>query len=750
MTVSRRLPRSMVVPAPISTSFWINTRPVCGTFRWPSGPKNTKPNPSCPMLQPGWIRTLLPISAHWMAERAPTLQSRPILTWAPITAPAPMTVPAPISIPGPIMASGSTVTSSSRRALGSMIADGAMPSIANQVCGRNASRCSSRATRTKAWNGWAARSTATSAGTRAAKRGLTRQAPALVAANWSTYFTLSKNVRCMGPASSSDARPRISCAALEGSSNCAFVNAAISSSVERGGRSKNVGCAMTPRRDPVRPGKPSFGSRGAARSPSLPVTLCGANLVSLRPETPLERCTAAKLELLHAVIRTLGERNRIVEAQRTKRRGPDQTDTHRRANDIAGGKHQTGAGSGKGRIDLRIRRNAIRIGRRGEFGRRSPCRRSLVVPQVAGVGIDGTLQTHFLRQEPERHLQFERRTPVLGAAQRVHRSERIDVARTDTVRSKAADQIRTHLEVIEHANLIVADLVQHPCLQVNKTDDVGNQRRIVLSVDLALQIGDVAADAGKVLPEVDQEAVGRVLVVVERVVVQCIADRRRQRRAVGEFLADRQRRFAIAIAKQAEARRIDRTERISAIGRHERRRRIECEEIVTDKGAADSVVTVRQIERQRDGLLVDRIAQLQHEIFAELEAEARTEADRLRAVRDEAVGQLLAIESVQTKRHSVIQQIRIDIGEREAACILSVGQCCFGEQPATKEVALGNADLAERAIRRGVTARHREVAGRFLLKIDDQNHTVARGARLGRDLHFLEVVEILQAPLGTV
>src|SRR6516165_9081932 len=252
---------------------------------------------------------------------------------------------------------------------------------------------------------------------------------------------------------------------------------------------------------------------GAARSPSLPVALCGANLVSLRPETPLERCTAAKLELLHAVKRTLGERNCIVEAQRTKRRGPDQTDTHRRPNDIAGVKHQSGAGSGKGRIDLRIRRNAIRVGRRGEFGRRSPCRRSLVVPQVAGVGIDGPLQTHFLRQEPERHLQLERRTPVLGATQRVHRSERIDVTRTDTVRSKAADQVRTHLELIEHAELVVADLVQHTGLQVNEADNVGDQRRIVLSVELALQIGDVAADAGKVLPEVDQEAVGRVLVV---------------------------------------------------------------------------------------------------------------------------------------------------------------------------------------------------------------------------------------------
>src|SRR5262249_22068169 len=84
------------------------------------------------MLQPGWISTLLPISATWMAQWAPTLQSRPIFTPGPITAAAPITVPAPISTSGPITASGSTTTPSSRRAVGSMMADGAMPSLPAQ------------------------------------------------------------------------------------------------------------------------------------------------------------------------------------------------------------------------------------------------------------------------------------------------------------------------------------------------------------------------------------------------------------------------------------------------------------------------------------------------------------------------------------------------------------------------------------------------------------------------------------------
>ena len=53
----------------------------------------------------------------------------------------------------------------------------------------------------------------------ASKRGLTRQAPALVAASWSAYFRLSKNVRCIGPASSSEARPLTCWPPREGSTN---------------------------------------------------------------------------------------------------------------------------------------------------------------------------------------------------------------------------------------------------------------------------------------------------------------------------------------------------------------------------------------------------------------------------------------------------------------------------------------------------------------------------------------------------
>src|SRR5262249_24461377 len=125
-----------------------------------------------------------------------------------------------------------------------------------------------------------------------------------------------------------------------------------------------------------------------------------------------------------------------------------------------------------------------------------------------------------------------------------------------------------------------------------------------------------AADAGKVLTPVDQQTVGRVLVVVERVVVERVAERRGQRRAARQFLADRQRRFAVGAAPQANAAEVRgglparcyRAPRLHTSGSriNKGRRRIEGEQAV-----ARVIVTVGELGRQRDVLLVDRVAQLQ-------------------------------------------------------------------------------------------------------------------------------------------
>jgi hypothetical protein len=72
------------------------------------------------------------------------------------------------------------------------------------------------------------------------------------AASWSAYLRLSKKVRCMGPASSSEASPLIIRPPREGSTNVVFVSAAMSASVDEGDFLKNFGCAIPP--VAVRPG----------------------------------------------------------------------------------------------------------------------------------------------------------------------------------------------------------------------------------------------------------------------------------------------------------------------------------------------------------------------------------------------------------------------------------------------------------------------------------------------------------------
>src|SRR5438270_12775219 len=67
--------------------------------------------------------------------------------------------------------------------------------------------------------------------------------------------------------------------------------------------------------------------------------------VSTFADHALERSASAKLELLHAVELTFRERDCIVEAQRSERRGPDQADTHRCTDDVDVVVHQSRAGS---------------------------------------------------------------------------------------------------------------------------------------------------------------------------------------------------------------------------------------------------------------------------------------------------------------------------------------------------------------------------------------------------------------------
>src|SRR5690349_4671985 len=69
---------------------------------------------------------------------------------------------------------------------------------------------------------------------------------------------------------------------------------------------------------------------------------------SLRPEY-LERRSATEPELLDAVICALGDRNRVVEAERSEGRSPDEADAHGGANHVAVVVLQSQTGSSVGR-----------------------------------------------------------------------------------------------------------------------------------------------------------------------------------------------------------------------------------------------------------------------------------------------------------------------------------------------------------------------------------------------------------------
>src|SRR5256714_7505838 len=98
-----------------------------------------------------------------------------------------------------------------------------------------------------------------------------------------------------------------------------------------------------------RSGPPSNQSFGSDRSEPDPVSVLTrflhANQSPPYPRKRLERCAATKLELLDPIKRTFRYRNRIVKAQRSERRCPDQANTHRTADDIAVVELQSGASS---------------------------------------------------------------------------------------------------------------------------------------------------------------------------------------------------------------------------------------------------------------------------------------------------------------------------------------------------------------------------------------------------------------------
>ena len=162
------------------------------------------------------------------------------------------------------------------------------------------------------------------------------------------------------------------------------------------------------------------------------------------------------------------------------------------------------------------------------------------------------------------------------------------------------------------------------------------------------------------------------------------------------------------------------------------------------------VVAVAEDLVELDRLPIGRIARLDREILAQRDAEAEAAADRLLPV-DVGRGRVdLLGEKVDAERQPVVEEIRLAEREFDAARALAVGDGGARGLAAAEQVALADRDFGHEAVRRRIAARDRELAGRLFLDVDVDDHAIRGRARLVGDLHALEVVEILQPPLGAV
>src|SRR4051794_8981874 len=133
------------------------------------------------------------------------------------------------------------------------------------------------------------------------------------------------------------------------------------------------------------------------------------------PHQRSELRSAAEPELLNAIVRTLCDRDRIIEPQRTKGRIPNKTCTNGRAYDVGIVNNQRFAGLRESRWPP-------------------------IIPKRTGVSINRAADTRVLGYEVERDLEFKAGAPVIGAAERILNGADGNIARAKTGGREAAHQ----------------------------------------------------------------------------------------------------------------------------------------------------------------------------------------------------------------------------------------------------------------------------------------------------------------------
>src|SRR6266536_4302902 len=329
--------------------------------------------------------------------------------------------------------------------------------------------------------------------------------PARVDASWCPSRGLSRNARSAGPARSSGATSLTRRSSGAPSRGEAPVSSAMSRNVRPDGRRKNSGSLMRP--------------AGRAR-PAL----------EFRP--------AAEAERLGAVVAFLGQGEGVIDPERAERRIPDQ------AYADGGARLERVGGSGAiARVPAvpaqRVRKNR---------GRKDL--RAAVIPHTADVRERRDFQPDIFREIRDRGLQLEAGAPEIRATDVVTGGSRGQVARAESVRGKAADEPRSAEIRIEDAHSLSAPRRHIAGLGAAHDHDIGEHIVIVARLAAGLEKVDIAADTGKILLDLGQEAAGRIAVVVEGAVGQRIADLRYPERTAEQRLLDGTGDLAIVLARR--------------------------------------------------------------------------------------------------------------------------------------------------------------------------------------------------------
>src|SRR5262249_56608457 len=136
-------------------------------------------------------------------------------------------------------------------------------------------------------------------------------------------------------------------------------------------------------------------------------------------------------------------------------------------------------------------------------------RRTDIIPQRAGIGEGRELHPRVLGQEVKRGLQLEAGAPVVRAAERIAvdagEGELRQVAWPNSGWCEPADQVRAHLEVIEHPQAAVPS-GDRSALQMDEADDVGHDLVIGVKGPGVADELHVATHAGEILTELGQNS----------------------------------------------------------------------------------------------------------------------------------------------------------------------------------------------------------------------------------------------------